>query len=63
MKAEDKQREFEETLDLIYEELEKAMQPNPGAAPLHAVTETGSRPAFRFMSTILLPGVVRPELQ
>jgi prepilin-type N-terminal cleavage/methylation domain-containing protein len=49
--------------NIIYEELEKAMQPNPGAAPLHAVTETGSRPAFRFMTTILLPGVVRPELQ
>jgi prepilin-type N-terminal cleavage/methylation domain-containing protein/prepilin-type processing-associated H-X9-DG protein len=49
--------------NIIYEELERIMQPNPAAPPLHAVTELGGRPAFRFMATILLPGVVRPELQ
>ena len=49
--------------NIIYEELEKTMQPNAGAPPLHAVTEVGSRPAFRFMTTIMLPGIVRPELQ
>jgi len=49
--------------NIIYEELARIMQPNPSAPPLHAVTELGARPAFRFMATILLPGVVRPELQ
>ena len=31
MKAEDKQREFEETLDLIYEELESILEHRPHA--------------------------------
>jgi prepilin-type N-terminal cleavage/methylation domain-containing protein/prepilin-type processing-associated H-X9-DG protein len=49
--------------NIIYEELALQMQPNPGQAPLHEVTETGVRPAYRFMTTILLPGIIRPEIQ
>ncbi len=49
--------------NIIYEELAKQMQPNSGQAPLHEVTETGVRPAYRFMTTILLPGIIRPEIQ
>lgn len=49
--------------NIIYEQLEKIMQPNPSLPPLHEVTETGSRPAFRFLASILMPGIVRPEIQ
>jgi prepilin-type N-terminal cleavage/methylation domain-containing protein len=49
--------------NIIYEQLEKIMQPNSSLPPLHEVTETGSRPAFRFMASILMPGVIRPEIQ
>jgi prepilin-type processing-associated H-X9-DG protein len=49
--------------NIIYEELALRMQPNAGQAPLHEVTETGVRPAYRFMTTILLPGIIRPEIQ
>lgn len=46
--------------NIIYEELATAFEASPEG---HDVTETGSRPAFRFLSSILLPGIVRPELQ
>jgi hypothetical protein len=39
------------------------MQPNPAKPPVHNVVEPGERPAFRFMAGIILPGIVRPELQ
>ena len=45
--------------NIIYEELATAFEASPEG---HDVTETGSRPAFRFLSSILLPGIVRPEL-
>jgi prepilin-type N-terminal cleavage/methylation domain-containing protein/prepilin-type processing-associated H-X9-DG protein len=48
---------------IIYSQLAKLMQPNPAKAPVHGVIEPGTRSAFRFMSTIILPGIVRPELQ
>jgi prepilin-type N-terminal cleavage/methylation domain-containing protein/prepilin-type processing-associated H-X9-DG protein len=46
--------------NIMYEQLSLAMQANPIG---HDVTETGSRPAFRFMASILLPGIIRPEIQ
>jgi len=49
--------------NIIYKQLEELMMPNGGSVPQHFVTETGNRPAFRFMASILLPGIVRPELQ
>ncbi|MFM7051247.1 MAG: type II secretion system protein [Planctomycetota bacterium] len=52
-----------EAPNIIYEQLAKIMQPNPNQPPIHFAIETGSRPAFKFMSSILLPGIVRPELQ
>jgi len=49
--------------NIIYKELEQIMQPNPNAPPIHFAVEGGARPAHRFMSGILLPGIVRPEIQ
>lgn len=46
--------------NIIYEQLEQTFNADSDG---HDVTEVGSRPAFRFLSTILLPGIVRPELQ
>ena len=46
--------------NIIYEELARLIEEDNDS---HDVTELGSRPAFRFMSTILLPGIIRPELQ
>jgi prepilin-type N-terminal cleavage/methylation domain-containing protein len=48
---------------IIYPELARLMQPNPAKPPVHNVVEQGERPAFRFMAGIILPGIVRPELQ
>ena len=48
---------------IIYPLLAQLMQPIPAKPPLHNVTEPGDRPAFRFMAGIILPGIVRPELQ
>jgi prepilin-type N-terminal cleavage/methylation domain-containing protein len=52
-----------EAPNIIYKELEQIMQPNPNAPPIHFAVEIGARPAHRFMSGILLPGIVRPEIQ
>ena len=49
--------------NIIYEQLAQIMQPNASLPPQHEITETGSRPAFRFMSSILMPGIIRPEIQ
>ena len=49
--------------NIIYKELEQIMQPDPGAPPIHFAVEAGTRPAHRFMSGIMLPGIVRPEIQ
>ena len=49
--------------NIIYKELEEIMQPNPNAPPIHFAVELGARPAHRFMSGIMLPGIVRPEIQ
>jgi prepilin-type N-terminal cleavage/methylation domain-containing protein len=46
--------------NIIYEELANTFASD---ADGHDVTEVGSRPAFRYLTTILLPGVIRPELQ
>lgn len=46
--------------NIIYEELAQLFEND---ADGHDVTELGGRPAFRFMATILLPGIIRPELQ
>ena len=46
--------------NIIYEELAQLIENDPDG---HDVTEIGARPAFRFMTTILLPGIIRPELQ
>jgi prepilin-type processing-associated H-X9-DG protein len=46
--------------NIIYEQLEATFNAD---ADGHDVTEVGSRPAFRFLTTILLPGIVRPEIQ
>jgi hypothetical protein len=44
----------------MYEQLSDAMASNPIG---HMVTETGVRPAYRFMTSILMPGIIRPEIQ
>lgn len=49
--------------NIIYKELADIMQPNPSAPPIHFAVEVGTRPAHRFMSGILLPGIVLPEIQ
>jgi NADH-quinone oxidoreductase subunit H len=46
-----------------YDQLARLMQPNPAKPPVHNVVEPGEQPAFRFMAGIILPGIVRPELQ
>jgi prepilin-type N-terminal cleavage/methylation domain-containing protein/prepilin-type processing-associated H-X9-DG protein len=46
--------------NIVYEQLATTVDADSDG---HDVTEVGSRPAFRFMSTIMLPGIVRPELQ
>jgi len=48
---------------IIYPQLAQLMQPDPSKPPVHNVTEKGERPAFRFMSGIILPGIVRQDLQ
>ena len=48
---------------IIYDQLARLMQPNPAKPPVHNVVEPGEQPAFRFMAGIILPGIVRPELQ
>ncbi len=44
--------------NIVYEQLEQIFRQQN-----HFAIETGTRPAFRFMSSILLPGIVRPEIQ
>jgi prepilin-type N-terminal cleavage/methylation domain-containing protein len=46
--------------NIMYEQLSDAMASNPIG---HMVTETGVRPAYRFMTSILMPGIIRPEIQ
>lgn len=46
--------------NVMYEQLSRAIESNPLG---HDVTEPGSRPAYRFMTSILLPGIIRPEIQ
>lgn len=48
---------------IISPELARLMQPDPSKPPLHGVVEPGARPGFRFMASVILPGIVRPELQ
>ena len=48
---------------IIYRELAEIMQPDPASAPIHFAVETGTRPAHKYMSGILLPGIVKPEIQ
>jgi prepilin-type N-terminal cleavage/methylation domain-containing protein/prepilin-type processing-associated H-X9-DG protein len=52
-----------EAPNIIYKELAEIMQPNPNAPPIHFAQELGERPAHRFMTGILLPGILRPDLQ
>lgn len=52
-----------EAPNIIYKELADIMQPNPNAPPIHFAQELGERPAHRFMAGILLPGILRPDLQ
>lgn len=48
---------------IIYDQLARLMQPSPAKPPIHNVIEPGDHPAFRFMAGIILPGIVRPEIQ
>ena len=49
--------------NIIYRELAEIMQPDESAPPIHFAVETGARPAHKFMTGILLPGILRPEIQ
>ena len=49
--------------NIIYRELAEIMQPDPAAPPIHFAVETGARPAHKFMTSILLPGILRPDIQ
>jgi prepilin-type N-terminal cleavage/methylation domain-containing protein len=46
--------------NIIYEQLEATFNDDDDG---HDVTELGLRPAFRAITSILMPGVIRPEIQ
>jgi prepilin-type N-terminal cleavage/methylation domain-containing protein len=52
-----------EAPNIIYKELAQIMQPDLAFPPIHFAVELGTRPAHRFMSSIMMPGIVLPELQ
>lgn len=49
--------------NIIYKQFQEAAQPDDSLPPNHNTFEPGTRPAFRFMVGVLLPGVIRPEVQ
>ena len=51
-----------EAPNLIYSQLKELMQPDESLPPLQNQIEPGSRPAHRFMSRIMLPGVIPDSL-